>query len=114
MSLAECAAHLPIAGADKERTVRRLIRRHKVEFTKVGRAVGLTKVQLEALIEAMKRCDAKTRTRRQKVSTSGATNGMLTRSSGSERPASGLERLRAFRAQTSTRQPPGSVVEFPR
>ena len=49
-SLAEIAAHLPLAGNDKERTVRRLIRDYKIPYHKTGRAVGLDDKQLGQLL----------------------------------------------------------------
>ena len=52
-SLTEIAAHLPVPGEEKERTVRRWIRRHKIPFQRLSnRAVGLTEGQLNQLLEA--------------------------------------------------------------
>jgi hypothetical protein len=111
-SLAEIAAHLPVAGEAKERTVRDLIRKHKIPYHKVGRAVGLDDRQLGQLLEATTRCPIQPTVRKRRRSSSATATGTPMSTSASGGKASGLDRVRALVSERRQKPKAGSVVEF--
>src|SRR5258708_27912157 len=87
LTLAEVATLLSLGG-DAERTVRRLLRIHRIPTQRLGREVRLTHAQYLHLLEATQSCPQSSTRKTMVTSTSMAR-------SGSGVKASGLERLRA-------------------